>query len=142
MREKIQKFYDNLYVELKEYVLNNTNLNPYIFKEAPKEKLFPVIIIREIPREAQYTTLKYTDEKIEFNLEIDIYAIQTNNIAGMTICKELSNVVENFFNTVYRMKMRITPNAPNVDIDVNRTLINVNCVLDTKFKNNLVIYPI
>ena len=137
----VQKFYDDLFIKLKEYVLSNTKLNPYIFKEIPNDKLFPLIVIKELSRENEYTTLKYTDEKIDFSLEVNIYAMQDNNIASVTICKELSDIVENFFKTVYRMKVKITPNAPNVDSDVHRTLIDVSCVLDTKFKDYLVIYP-
>jgi hypothetical protein len=141
MLGEVTKFYDLVFSELKEYLINNSVYKPYIFKSEPKDKLFPVVVVENITKKKEYTTLKYSEPKYSFALNINVYAIDTKNIASQVICDELSNLIENFFTEEYRMSININPNSPNIDENVKRTIINVSCTLDTKFKDKLIIYP-
>ena len=139
MLEQIQLFYDQLFKELKAYISNNSKYKSYIFKKQPEEKLFPLVTIKDIQRNGKPTTLSYTDYKYTFSLEINVYSLTNNGVAGETICKEISAIIERFFNEKYRMDVEINPNAPNADGSVSRTLIRTTCTIDTKNKDKLII---
>lgn len=141
MLTEIQQFYDYLFDDLKEYISSNSQYKPYIFKKEPEDKLFPLVVIKEMPRNGVSTTLNYTDYKYTFALEINVYSLTNNGIAGKTICKEVSDLIERYFYDKYRMNVMITPNATNIDSSVDRTLIHVDCTLDAKYKDKLIIYP-
>lgn len=141
MLEEIQKFYDFIYKDLKEYISINSKYNPYVKKKEPEDKLFPLVTIKENSRNGQYTTLNYTDYQYTFSLEINVYSLNKGKTAKETICKEVSDVIERYFKEKYRMNVKVNPNAPNVDSSVSRTLIYVDCTLDTKYKDKIIIYP-
>ena len=141
MIEDIQGFYDIVYKELKEFITTNSKYKPYVFKEEPESKLFPLVVIKEPIRNGTYTTLKYTDKIYTFNTTINIFAVKSGNISGNSICEELSNIIERFFDEVYKMKININAGMINIDEDVSRTIITISCRVDTKFKDRLVIYP-
>lgn len=141
MLGEIEEFYGLVFGELKNYLITNSMYKPYVFKSEPKDKLFPVIVVENITKKKEYTTLKYSEPKYSFALEINIYAIDNKNIAAQVICDELSNLIDKFFTEEYRMNISVNPNSPNIDENVKRTIINVNCTLDTKFKDKLIIYP-
>lgn len=141
MLEKIQQFYDDVFKDLKEYILTNSKYNPYVLKKEPDDKLFPLVVVKEKSRNGQFTTLKYTEYKYTFSLEINVYALDKGVISGETNCKEVSDLIERYFNEKYRMNVIVNPNVPNIDSSVSRTLIQVNCTLDTKYNDKLVIYP-
>ena len=141
MLEEIQQFYDFIYKDLKEYISLNSKNKPYVLKKEPEDKLFPLVTVKENSRNCQYTTLKYTDYKYTFSLEINVYALNKGQIASNTICKEVSDVIERYFNEKYRMNVKVNPNAPNIDSSVSRALIYVDCTLDTKYRDKLIIYP-
>lgn len=141
MLEQIQEFYDFIYDDLKEYISAQSQYNPHIFKKEPEDKLFPLVTIKDISKNGIPTTLNYTDYKYTFSLEINVYSLTKNGIAGKTVCKEVSDLIERYFKEQYRMNITINPNAPNVDSSVDRTLIYANCTLDTKYKDKIIIYP-
>lgn len=141
MLNEIQQFYNQVFHDLKKYILSNSKYNPYVLKKEPEDKLFPLVIVKEKPRNGQFTTLKYTEYKYSFSLEINVYALNKELIAGETICKEISDLIERYFYEKYRMNVVVNPNALNLDSSVSRTLINVSCILDTKYQDKLIIYP-
>ena len=141
MLKEIQQFYDFIFTDLKEYISSNSEYKPYIFKKEPEEKLFPLVTIKELSRNGSHTTLKYTDYRYVFALEINVYSLSEKGIAGKTICKEVSDLIERYFTEKYRMNVTVNPNATNIDGSVDRTLIHVDCTLDTKYKDRLIIYP-
>ena len=141
MLKEIQQFYDFIFNDLKEYISSNSKYNPYIFKKEPEEKLFPLVTIKDLSRNGSYTTLKYTDYRYAFALEINVYSLSEKGIAGKTICKEVSDLIERYFTEKYRMNVTVNPNATNIDGSVDKTLIHVDCTLDTKYKDRLIIYP-
>lgn len=142
----MKELYESIYDDLKSYIDTNSIYKPKVAKRKPNEiSSFPLVTCEEGESDYQYTTLKYTDETYRFNIKINIFAqnktVDGNVISGMTICDEIRNHIEKFFKYNYRMSVRVTPNAPNVDDSIFRTFINVNSKLDTKYKNKLVIYP-
>lgn len=141
MNDKIQRLYDKVYDELEQYVKKNSMYNPSIFKTEPNEKLFPIIIVKELPRTSIYNDLSYKDELYYYSMEINIYAMQKGNIAGSTITAEIATIIERFFKDVYRMNVKVFRDAPNVDTSVHRNIITVKCIIDTKYKDKLILYP-
>ena len=141
MLGEIQEFYNLVFSELKSYLILNSIYKPYIFKDEPEDKLFPVVVVENITKRKEYTTLNYSEPKYSFALNINVYAIDKDNTSAQIMCDELSNLIEKFFTETYRMNIRVSPNSPNIDENVKRTIIEVNCTLDTKFGDKLVIYP-
>lgn len=142
MLEEVQGLYDEIYQELKNYLLENSIYEPHVYKKEAENKLFPKVVFKELPRNSVYTTLKYTDELYTYGLEINIYAIQDGNLAGATIANELAKWVEKFFKDVYRMTVNVSKDVPNKDTSVYRNLIQVRCLIDTKYGDKLIILPI
>ena len=62
MLESINNIYETIFEELKTYLQDNSLYNPYVYKKEPNNKLFPVVVVKELFNESNYTTLKYTDE--------------------------------------------------------------------------------
>lgn len=141
MIEKIQALYDEIYEALKEYLEAHSIYQPTVKKDIPEEKIFPLVIVKLLPYTDDYTTLKYTDKTYDYGLEINIYAMQQGNIAKQSITNEISNHVETFFNTVYRMNVKVSKNVLNEDTSVARDIVQATCILDTKYKDKLMIYP-
>lgn len=141
MLEQVQKLYDEIYMNLKEYLQKKSVYRPEVFKDAPQIKKFPIVIIKLLPYTVEYTTKKYTDEIYHYGLETNIYAMQLNDTAKQTIANEISNHIEHFFKEEYRMTTKVSKNVPNEDESVARDIVQSMCLLDTKYKNKLVIYP-
>ena len=74
-------------------------------------------------------------------MEINIFAQNKGNISGVTIKDEIRRHIETYFQDVLRLKIRVVPNAPNVDDSIYRCVIYVSCKVDTKYKDKLVLYP-
>ncbi len=141
MLKDIQKLYDVIFKDLKEYLLTNSKYSPYVFQNEPEDKLFPLVVMKQREIYGDYTTLNYTDYIYPMNFNINIYAIQYNNISNITVSNELCDLIETFFNSNYRMKVKTDRNVENIDMNVHRALIKVSCQIDTKFKDKLIIYP-
>lgn len=142
MLEEVQDFYDMLFKQLKTYIQTNSIYSPYVFKDNPKDKdLFPLVVVSSNYRNKNYTTLKYTDTTYTLSIQINIFSNTANEIAGKSKCKELSNLIEKFFENNYRLGVQVITDAPNIDESIDRTIINVSLTLDTKFGDKLVIYP-
>ncbi len=141
MLESIQKLYDEITLNLREFLKDNSTYNPTVYQDTPKEKEFPIVIIKLLPYTVDYTTKKYTDEMYHYGLEINIYSVQKENIARQTIANEITDHIERFFHEVYRMSVQVSKNAPNEDTNVTRNIVQATCLIDTKYKDKLVIYP-
>ena len=141
MLESINNIYETIFEELKTYLQDNSLYNPYVYKIESNNKLFPVVVVKELFNESNYTTLKYTDEIYYIDLEINIYAIQNNNVSNMTICNELTYLIEKFFKENYKVKVIISKDVPNLDTLVYRNLVNINFKVETKYKDKLIISP-
>lgn len=141
MLESINNIYETIFEELKNYLQDNSLYNPYVYKKEPNNKLFPVVVVKELFNESNYTTLKYTDEIYYIDLEINIYAIQYNEVSNMTICNELTYLIEKFFKDNYKVKVNVSKDVANLDTSVYRNIVNVYFKVETKYKDKLIISP-
>lgn len=141
MLEQVQKLYDEITENLEIYLKEHSEYKPDVYQDIPEEKTFPVVIVKLLPYTVEYTTKKYTDELYNYGLEINVFSIKQGNIAKQTIADEITNYVETFFNKEYRMTLTVSKNAPNEDVDVYRNIVQATCILDTKYKDKIVIYP-
>ena len=145
----MHELYEIIYNDLTKYILTNSKYSPYIkiTKYKPNETSdFPLITCVEGRYTSSPTTLKYGDYLYDYNvMEINIFTqnktIDGVKVSGMTIKDEIRNHIETYFKDVYKMNIQVTPNAPNVDDSIYRCVINVNCIVDTKFTDKLIIYP-
>lgn len=141
MIDSINNIYDEMYKELKKYLSNNSKYKPYTVKKEPNEKKFPIVIFKELYDNSTYTTLKYTDEIYYLDFEINIYAIQNNSIASMTIADEITYLIVKFFKDNYKVNVKVSKDVVNIDTTVYRNLINISFKVETKYKDKLVISP-
>lgn len=139
MNEQIQQLHNKFTLELKEYLDKNSIYSPLTIKTEVESKEFPKVVVKELPRNSSYTTLKYTDERYFYGLEINVYAIQKNNVSKTAIAEEITNLIETFFRDVYRMNVKVSKDVPNTDTSVFRSIVQVTCVIDTKYKDKLII---
>ena len=142
MLDDVQNLFDDVFFpELKEYITSNSSYSPYVFKQEPEDKLFPVVVVKQSDVTGKYTTLKYTDYIYPFNMVINVYAVQNGSISNATICDELTNIIEEFFYDVYKMKVQTCKNVANIDTNVHRNILYVSGRIDTKYGDKLIIYP-
>lgn len=142
MNKEVQELYDKFYQELKTYLEDKITYELYVYKKEVENKKFPKVIIKQLPRDSVYTTLKYTDERYNYGLEINVYAIQKGDVASATIADEITKHIETFFRDVYRMSVNVAIDVANIDTSVYRNLVQARCIIDTKFKDKLIIYPL
>ena len=150
----------NFYPALKEYVEENNIYNAKVVKVNPQDsKVFPIIPVKLLPRITnRYNNLNYGEETYSFGIEIDIYAVNTTveqttlvnevetttyeKVSKKTVCDNLTKLIVNYIKDNYHFTVHVTHDAPNIDTNVHRNIIQLNGVLDTKYGNdNLVIYP-
>ena len=133
--------FNNVVLSILFIILDQIDYSEYLsFKRVLNN--FPKVIIKELPRTSKYTTLVYTDELYNYGLEINVYAIQNGNLASATIGDEIARWVEKFFKEIYRMTVKVSRDVPNSDTSVYRNLIQVRCLIDTKYRDKLVLLPI
>lgn len=142
MVESINKIYNDIYNDLKKFIISNSKYNPYVGNKEPNDKKFPVVVIKDNFKDSNYTNLKYGERIYIIDLEINIYAIQYNNIPNNTIANELTDIIEKYFEEKYKLNIKISKNIPNIDSLVYRNLVNVKMKLDTKYKNKIMISPV
>lgn len=141
MIESIQHIYLQIKEELEVYLQDNSLYNPAVRTREPNEKIFPIVIVKELSDDSVYTTLKYTDEIYYIDLNIDIFAIQKNNISNMTIANEITNKIEQFFRDNYKVKVRTSRDVVNIDANVYRNIVRVKFKVETKYGDKLIISP-
>jgi len=141
-------FNNHIYINLKEYVENNSIYNPKVTKKQPQEsKVFPIVPVKLLPIENKYNNLSYGEETYSFGIEINIYSQDkyTNNlkISKKTVCDEVTNKVIEYFKNNYKVSIKVEYDMPNIDSDIHRNYVRITGKLDTKYGNDkLVIYPL
>lgn len=147
MEFDLHSLYENIYSGLKQYISEKSIYTPKCVKYKPNEiSLFPLVTCVEGKSEYTFTTLNYTDEIYTYDImEINVFAqnktVNGQQISGMTIKDEIISHIQRYFKEVYKLNVKVTPNAPNLDDSIYRGIVNVSCKIDTKFKDRLVIYP-
>lgn len=141
MINELNELYTEMYKELKQHLVDNSKYSPKVYKKEPNTKEFPLVVMKWLSTRGRYTTLKYTDEIYNMDLEINTYAIQNGKIANMTIADEITGWIEDYFHTKYKVPARTTRDVLNIDTDVYRNLTTVRFKVDTKYKDKLIISP-
>lgn len=139
-------FEDIIYPNLKEYVENNNDYNAKVTKAYPQtSKVFPIIPIKLLPITNHYNNLSYGEETYTFGIEIEVFAIDVavglEKTSRKTICDNLVKLIVDYIKENYHFTIKVTHDVPNEDTNVYRDLIRLSGTLDTKYKDNLVIYP-
>ena len=145
----VEEIFDiRFYPELKEYVEQNNIYNAKVVKTKSQDsKVFPIIPVKLLPKITnKYNNLSYGEETYSFGIEINIYAVNTtvdnNKVSKKTVCDNLTKLIVDYIKDNYHFTVSVTHDAPNIDSNVHRNIIQLTGVLDTKYGNdNLVIYP-
>ena len=136
-------FNDIIYPKLKKYVEENSIYSPLVTKRKTEEsKKFPIVPVKLLPITNRYNNLSYGEETYTFGIDINIYAIDNGSVSKRTICDEVTSKVVEFFKNTYHVIIRLKPDIPNVDDNVQRNNVKISGKLDTKRGiDNLIIYP-
>lgn len=144
----VENLFDTkFYPEQKQYVKSKSIYKPYVTKVMPQNsKDFPMVPTRLLSVKNQYNNLSYGEETYSFGIEINVYAqdmtIDGKKVSKRTICNEVTGHVVDYYKTNYRVTIKTTLDAPNVDSSVHRNIIRITGKLDTKYGlDKLVIYP-
>lgn len=140
-------FETKFFPEQKKYVEKHSIYKPYVTKAMPQvSKEFPVVPTKLLPITNQYNNFSYGEETYSFGIEINVYAqdktIDGKKVSKRTICNEVAKHIVDYYKINYRVTIKTTLDAPNVDSNVHRNIITVTGIVDTKYGlDKLVIYP-
>lgn len=144
----IEKLFETfIFPNMKKYVEDKSIYNPLITKAMPQEsKVFPIVPTKLLPVINQYNTLDYSEESYTFGIDINVYAqdetIDGKRVSKRTICNEVTEQIVVYYKTNYRVTIKTTLDALNVDSNVHRNIVRITGKLDTKYGlDKLVIYP-
>lgn len=128
--------YDGIFEYAKSYIKNNSEYNPKVVKNTPQqESVFPLVIITQVRDNLVDENLDKTDQRFKMAYEIEIYAIDIENIAKQEIVKELIKLVNDVFDEHYGFYRKTNKNIPNIDLNVDRQHMRYEGKLDEK--NNI-----
>lgn len=140
-------FDETILPNFKEYVITNSKYSPVVTDVLNEQsKVFPIVTVNASRVLNNYGNLSYTEENYPFRIDINMYAndksLDGKKISKITIANELSNLVETYFKSNYKVTINRQDNFDNIDGTIRRNFIRVSGVLDTKFgENNYRIYP-
>ncbi len=126
---------DDVFQDVKKYVLEKSKYAPKILKTTPQEiSTFPLIVVEETDDSLNDETLKYTQQKFDKTIEISIYTID-KTVNGKTIAKEIiSNelkiLVNDILDNKYHLNRRSCKPTPNMDRNVYKLSIRYLCLVD------------
>lgn len=144
----VENVFNNvIYPNLKTYLTEHLDYGVHVIDKYTQEAssiLFPepIVVVKLLPYTNTYNNLSYGEVTYSFGINVDIYAMDLEDTARETICEEIRHSTESFLENNYRLKVKITPNAPNADDNIQRDNIRATGTIDTKYGlDNLVIYP-
>ena len=76
-------------------------------KDTPPNKKFPLVIVKEIRDNLYDENLDKTDQRFRIGYEIEIYAVNKDNVAKQTITNELIKLINDVFDEHYGMNREI-----------------------------------
>ena len=131
----INKF-DELFSELKEFVIANSNYQPRVVKNyTSTSTYFPIIsCLLNNMVDTDYCTLDMIEKHHELYLTIDVYTKNKidneDEIASQVINDELTNLVIKFF-SAKNLKMTLCRLTPNADTNITRRTIQYQCLVSS-----------
>lgn len=144
----MDEIYKNtIFPALKQYLTENSIYSPYTTKVFTEQsKVFPLVTTHLSRVINNYGNLSYTEETYPFRIDINVYAndktVSGSKVSKVTIADEISDLVETYFKSNYKVTINRQDDIDNIDGTIRRNFIRVSGVLDTKYgENNYVIYP-
>ena len=143
-----EKVFDVFYQGIKDK-LEESSYNPVVSKKYPEaSKRFPIVIVKLYQSRNRFTTLTYGEIRYPFRIDIDVYAIDYedngNKIAKRTVCNEITDLIETYFNENVKVFITRNDDTQNIDGNVHRNNMVISGVIDTKYGSeltNIMIYP-
>lgn len=126
--------YDQIYRYARNYIEQESQYSPQVKKDTPPTKKFPLVIIKEIRDNLYDENLNKTDQRFRIGYEIEIYAMDKQNIAKQTITNELKKLINDVFDEHYGMNRRFNRELLNIDTDVYRWKMRFEAKIDENKK--------
>ena len=136
-----------IYPELKQYIVENSIYSPSVTKVYTEQsKVFPLVTSNLSRVINNYGNLSYSEENYPFRIDINVYAndktVDGKKVSKITIADELSDLIETYFKSNYKVTVNRQDDIDNIDGTIRRNFIRISGVLDTKYgEDKYVIYP-
>lgn len=146
MRVK-QLYNEKFFPELKNYVETNSIYSPIVTKVYTEQsKVFPIVIVQLVRERQIFNNLTYGEQTYPFRIDINVYSndktINNTKVSRKVINDEIVGLVEEYFNSNYKISISEQLDLANIDGNIRRDFIRVEGILDTKWgEEGLTIYP-
>ena len=145
---RVKELYnDKIFPELKSYVETNSIYSPLITKiYTEQSKVFPIVTVQLVRERQIFNTLTYGEKTYPFRIDINIYSndktINNTKVSKLVINDEISGLIEDYFNSNYKVSISRQYDLANIDGSIRRDYIRIEGILDTKWgEDGLTIYP-
>lgn len=122
--------YDEIYQYTRTYLETQSQYSPQVKKDTPPNKKFPLVIVKEIRDNLYDENLDKTDQRFRIGYEIEIYAVNKDNVAKQTITNELIKLINDVFDEHYGMNRKFNREVSNIDTDVYRWKMRFEAKID------------
>lgn len=146
MRVK-QLYNEKFFPELKNYVETNSIYSPIVTKVYTEQsKVFPIVTVQLVRERQIFNNLTYGEQTYPFRIDINVYSndktINNTKVSRKVINDEIVGLVEEYFNSNYKISISEQLDLANIDGNIRRDFIRVEGILDTKWgEEGLTIYP-
>lgn len=114
-------FEQTIFPQLKEFVESNSNA----LVSKKKIDSYPLVVVKLLPIQNQYSSLNYEEETYIFGIDIKIFSEEDITL--------ITNKVIEYFKTNFRLTIRL-------ELDVSESIHQNNIKITGKMKDNIV-YP-
>ena len=146
MRVK-QLYNEKFFPELKNYVETNSIYSPIVTKVYTEQsKVFPIVTVQLVRERQIFNNLTYGEQTYPFRIDINVYSndktINNTKVSRKVINDEIVGLVEEYFNSNYKISISEQLDLANIDGNIRRDFIRIEGILDTKWgEEGLTIYP-
>lgn len=138
---------EKIYPELKNYIETNSIYSPMVTKVYTEQsKVFPIVTVQLVRERQIFNTLTWGEKTYPFRIDINVYSndktVNNTKVSKIVITDEIAGLVEDYFNTNYKISISRIDDMENIDGNIRRNFIRVEGILDTKWgEEGLTIYP-
>lgn len=146
MRVK-QLYNEKFFPELKSYIEENSIYSPLVTKVYTEQsKVFPIVTVQLVRERQIFNNLTYGEQTYPFRIDINVYSndktINNTKVSRKVINDEIVGLVEEYFNSNYKISISEQLDLANIDSNIRRDFIRIEGILDTKWgEEGLTIYP-
>lgn len=146
MRVK-QLYNEKFFPELKSYIEENSIYSPLVTKVYTEQsKVFPIVTVQLVRERQIFNNLTYGEQTYPFRIDINVYSndktINNTKVSRKVINDEIVGLVEEYFNSNYKISISEQLDLANIDGNIRRDFIRIEGILDTKWgEEGLTIYP-